>query len=82
MGSLCAHAAAPQDLRAGTDTEVIERLPERVSVTPSSPQAAATAARRWITLSRETADPRYLGRAQAVLSKAMLKKSPLLLQPG
>ncbi len=69
MGSLCAHAAAPQDLRAGTDTEVIERLPERVSVTPSSPQAAATAARRWITLSRETADPRYLGRAQAVLSK-------------
>ena len=62
-------AAAPMDLRPGLDAEVIERLPERVSVAPATPQAAATSARRWITLARETADPRYLGRAQAALAQ-------------
>lgn len=62
-------AVAPQDLRPGSDLEVIEKLPARVSVAPATPQAAAEAARRWITLSRETADPRYLGRAQAALSR-------------
>jgi len=61
-------AAAVQELRPASDTEVIEVLPERVSLAPATPQAAATAARRWITLARETADPRYLGRAQAVLA--------------
>lgn len=61
-------AAAVQDLRPGADTEVIEVLRERIGVTPATPQAAATAARRWISLARETADPRYLGRAQAVLA--------------
>ncbi len=61
-------AAAVQDLRPGPDTEVIEVLRERIGVTPATPQAAATAARRWISLARETADPRYLGRAQAVLA--------------
>lgn len=60
--------AAVQDLRPGADSDVIEVLPERVSVAPATPQAAAIAARRWITLARETADPRYLGRAQAVLA--------------
>ncbi|CAN7506184.1 hypothetical protein LJR129_003509 [Acidovorax sp. LjRoot129] len=62
-------ATPPQDLRPGPDAEVVERLPERVSVAPATPQAAAVTARRWITLSRETADPRYLGRAQAALSR-------------
>lgn len=65
---LGAAAAAVQELRPASDTEVIEVLPERVSLAPATPQAAATAARRWITLARETADPRYLGRAQAVLA--------------
>lgn len=66
--SCTALAAAPKDLRPGSDTEVIERLPERVGVVAATPQAAATHARRWIMLSRTTADPRYLGRAQAALS--------------
>ncbi|MBY0410440.1 MAG: hypothetical protein K2Q97_10005 [Burkholderiaceae bacterium] len=61
-------AAAPKDLRPGTDAEVIERLPERVSMAATTPQAAEVNARRWITLARATADPRYLGRAQAALS--------------
>jgi len=68
VAAVTAHAAAPQDLRAGADAEVVERLPERVGVAPATPQAAATAARRWITLSRDMADPRYLGRAQAALA--------------
>lgn len=63
-----AMAALPQDLTPGLDADVVERLPERVSAAPATPQAAATTARRWITLSRETADPRYLGRAQAALA--------------
>lgn len=64
-----AAAASPQDLRPGLDADVVERLPERVSAAPATPQAAATTARRWIMLSRETADPRYLGRAQAALAR-------------
>ena len=47
-------AALPQDLRPGLDADVVERLPERVGVAPTNPEAAATAARRWITLSRES----------------------------
>ena len=60
--------AAPRDLQPGADTEVVERLPERVAGAPATPAAAAAVARRWILLSRETADPRYLGRAQAALA--------------
>lgn len=62
-------AALPQDLPPGLNADVVERLPERVSAAPATPQAAAATARRWITLSRETADPRYLGRAQAALAR-------------
>ena len=64
-----AAAALPQDLPPGLDADVVERLPERVSAAPATPQAAAAIARRWISLSRETADPRYLGRAQAALAR-------------
>lgn len=64
-----AAAALPQDLPPGLDADVVERLPERVAAAPATPQAAATIARRWISLSRETADPRYLGRAQAALAR-------------
>ena len=62
-------AALPQDLPPGLNADVVERLPERVSAAPATPQAAAATARRWISLSRETADPRYLGRAQAALAR-------------
>lgn len=68
-GAAAALAAAPQDLRPASDGEVVERLPERVASAPATPHAAAQAARRWIVLSRDTADPRYLGRAQAALSR-------------
>lgn len=64
-----AAAALPQDLSPGLDADVVERLPERVAAAPATPQTAATIARRWISLSRETADPRYLGRAQAALAR-------------
>ncbi len=64
-----AAAALPQDLIPGLDADVVERLPERVAAAPATPQAAATIARRWISLSRETADPRYLGRAQAAQAR-------------
>lgn len=62
-------AAMPKDLRPGLDTEVIEQLPVRVTSAPATPQAAAEATRRWITLSRETSDPRYLGRAQGAMAR-------------
>lgn len=60
--------AAAQDLKPGADTDVVEVLPARIKVAVSTPAAAALAARRWITEAREAADPRYLGRAQGVLS--------------
>ena len=50
------------------ESEVVEQLPERVRTPAATPQAAAEAARRWITLARRNADPRYLGRAQAALA--------------
>jgi hypothetical protein len=64
-----AHAAG-RDLMPTSDNQVIEKLPARVrSMTlTSSPEAAAATARQSITLARQTADPRYLGRAQAMLA--------------
>jgi predicted Zn-dependent protease len=44
-------------------------LPARVRTSTTTPQAAALAARQAITLARETADTRYLGRAQASLAR-------------
>lgn len=66
--SASATVATTHDLQPGTDTEVVEVLPMRVNVSASTPTAAALAARRWLTLAREAADPRYLGRAQGVLT--------------
>lgn len=65
--------AAGRDWQATSDSQVIETLPPRVR-TPSTtgthtPQAAALAARQAITLARQTADVRYLGRAQASLAR-------------
>ena len=61
--------AAPREWTPQNESEVVERLPERIRTPASSPEAAAEAARRWITLARRTADPRYLGRAQAALAR-------------
>jgi tetratricopeptide (TPR) repeat protein len=61
-------AAAPKDFSAASDAQVLETLPPRAAAA-TTPQAAAQAAKHWITLARQSADPRYLGRAQAVLSR-------------
>ena len=70
-----AHAAG-RDLTPSSDNQVIETLPARVrSITlTSTPEAAAATARQAITLARQTADPRYLGRAQATLAPWWDKK--------
>jgi predicted Zn-dependent protease len=60
--------AQPRDLIPGSDNQVLEVLPPRVRAAAATPESAAIAARRAIELSRETADPRYLGRAQAALA--------------
>ena len=65
---LWAHAA-PREWIPLSDSELIEKLPERIRAPAATPEAAAEAARRWIALSRSTADPRYLGRAQATLAR-------------
>jgi hypothetical protein len=59
--------AVGRDLSPTSDHQVIETLAARVRTSASTPQAAAVAARQAITLARQTADTRYLGRAQAVL---------------
>ena len=66
----CASAgAAPREWMPKNEFEVVERLPERIRTPAATPEAAAEAARRWITLARRNADPRYLGRAQAALAR-------------
>ena len=64
--------AEAQALRPQSDSEVIERLPPRVKAVgklgTADPASAAKAAKEWIRLARREADPRYLGRAQAVLA--------------
>lgn len=61
--------AAPREWAPQTESEVVELLPDRVRTSAATPEAAAEAARRWITLARRNADPRYLGRAQAALAR-------------
>jgi predicted Zn-dependent protease len=66
-----ASQAQPRDFMPDSDNQVLETLPPRVraSTSTSTPESAAIAARRAIELARETADPRYLGRAQAALGR-------------
>jgi hypothetical protein len=66
--------AAGRDLTPASDSQVIETLPARVRSTTSSPEIAAVTARQAITLARQTADTRYLGRAQAMLAPWWDKK--------
>lgn len=60
--------AQARDFTPANEAEVLERVAPRVRVRATSPEAAAVAARDAIRLARSTADPRYLGRAQAVLA--------------
>jgi tetratricopeptide (TPR) repeat protein len=66
--TVLAHAAG-RDLVPTSDAQVIVNLPARVPASASTPEAAAIAARQAISLARETADTRYLGRAQAILAR-------------
>jgi predicted Zn-dependent protease len=61
--------AAGRDLVPTSDAQVIETLTARVRTSASTPEAAAIAARQAISLARQTADTRYLGRAQAILAR-------------
>ena len=72
---LCAPNAQSRDWLPTADSEVVETLPPRLttkkaSTAPSASaiQEAEQAARQAITVARQTADPRYLGRAQAILA--------------
>ncbi len=74
--AMAAHGAG-RDMTPTGDAQVVQTLgPRTLAVVPASaaatPQAAAQAAQRAaqqaITQARETADPRYLGRAQGVLA--------------
>jgi predicted Zn-dependent protease len=66
--TVLAHAAG-RDLVPTSDAQVIETLPARVRTSANTPEAAAIAARQAISLARQTADTRYLGRAQATLAR-------------
>ncbi len=61
--------AANRDITPTSDNQIIEKLGPRVRTSASTPEAAALAARQAITLARQTADVRYLGRAQATLHR-------------
>lgn len=76
LGVVVTAQAAGRDLTPSSDNQVIETLPARVrSLTlTSSPETAAVTARQAITLARQTADTRYLGRAQATLAPWWDKK--------
>ena len=74
LAATCAVAlAGGRDWQPSSDSQVIETLPARVrassNASATTPQAAALAAKQAITLARQTADTRYLGRAQASLGR-------------
>jgi Tfp pilus assembly protein PilF len=72
---LLGSAALAKDFQPLSDTQVLERLPARTVLVAAKPlsaaapdaRAAAQAAQQAIALAREQADPRHLGRAQALL---------------
>ncbi len=61
--------AAGRDIQPTSDNQVIEVLSSRIRASVATPEAAGMAAKQAIALARETADTRYLGRAQATLQK-------------
>lgn len=67
LASLATTALAqPKDLRITNDDAVVEKLGPRLSKS-SAPADLVPAVRQAITLARQTADPRYLGQAQALI---------------
>ncbi len=66
--ALAAYAAG-RDITPTSDGQVIETLSPRIRTSATTPEAATIAARQAITLARDTADTRYLGRAQATLQR-------------
>lgn len=60
-------AAQGRDFMPASGAEVLERMAPRVPLRAPGPEAAASAAREAIRLARSSADPRHLGRAQALL---------------
>lgn len=70
LAALAAHGAG-RDITPSGDTQVVQLLGPRTAAAgaaAATPQAAALAARQAIMQARETADPRYLGRAQGILA--------------
>lgn len=70
--AMAAHGAG-RDMTPTGDAQVVQALgPRTLAVVTgpaaATPQAAAQAAQQAITQARDTADPRYLGRAQGVLA--------------
>lgn len=68
-------AAQGRDFIPESDAAVIETVPAKPAGRPAatstdaaSPDQAAATARHWLDASRTSAEPRYLGRAQAVLA--------------
>ncbi len=62
----CSGWAQVKELRITNDDAVIEKLGARVKK-PATPADLAAAVRQAIHLARQTADPRYLGQAQALI---------------
>ncbi len=67
-----AQITTSRDFIPASDDAVVEvltaRVPGKMRAAIDTPEAAATAAQAQIQLARSTADPRYLGRAQALLT--------------
>ena len=61
-------ATSARDFIPPDDATVIEQLPVRVRGAALNADSAANTAQQQITLARQTADPRYLGRAQTTLA--------------
>jgi tetratricopeptide (TPR) repeat protein len=65
--------AFAKDFKPSSDEQIIEKLPARASLrtnveASATPQARVALAQEAIRLSRQTSDPRHLGRAQAALA--------------
>jgi hypothetical protein len=66
-------AVYAKDIKPNSDEQIIEKLPARVSASgdtslAATPQARVALAQEAIRLTRQTSDPRHLGRAQAALA--------------
>ena len=82
LGLVINGTAIAKDFLPQSDASIVERLAPRVltrqaqakgevngSTASLSENDSQETAKRWIQLSRQTSDPRYLGRAQSVLTK-------------